>query len=71
MKTFVPDRTLGLQFKLIFAQLLEHSMGVARIFPWELGLNTVFIISVNVIWDSTHSSGDASSPGGVSTSQIT
>ena len=34
MKTFVPDRTLGLQFKLIFAQLLEHSRGVARIFPW-------------------------------------
>ena len=36
MKTFVPDRTLGLQFKLIFAQLLEHSRGVARIFPWGL-----------------------------------
>ena len=34
MKTFVPDRTLGLQFKLIFAQLLEHSRGVAKIFPW-------------------------------------
>ena len=34
MKTFLPDRTLGLQFKLIFAQLLEHSRGVARIFPW-------------------------------------
>ena len=34
MKTFVPDRTLGLQFKLIFAQLAEHSWDVARIFPW-------------------------------------
>ena len=34
MKTFVPDRTLGLQFKLIFTQLAEHSMGVAKIFPW-------------------------------------
>ena len=33
MKTFVPERTLGLQFKLIFAQLLEHIRGVARIFP--------------------------------------
>ena len=63
MKTFVPDRTLGLQFKLIFAQLLEHSRGVARIFPWGTWPKYCFIISVNVIWDSTHSSGDASSPG--------
>ena len=31
---FFLDRTLGLQFKLIFAQLLEHSRGVARIVPW-------------------------------------
>ena len=33
-KASYEDRTLGLQFKLIFAQLLEHSRGVARMFPW-------------------------------------
>ena len=38
--------------------------GVAMIFPWG-GPNTVFRISVNVIWDITHSpQGDESSPWG-------
>ena len=32
-----------------------------------MGPNTVFIISVNVIWGSTHSPGDESSQGGVGT----
>ena len=62
MKTLVPDRTTGLQFKLIFAQLLEHSRGVARIFPWG-GPKYRFhnFCKMNVIWGNTQS------PGGVGT----
>ena len=36
-----------------------------------MGPNTVFRISVNIIWESTHPPGDESSPRGVDTSQIT
>ena len=71
MKTFVPDSTLGLQFKLIFAQLLEHSRGVARIFPWGTWPKYRFHNFCKCNLGQYPLSRGCVIPGGVSTSQIT